>query len=118
MTNPESFWKVRLARAAVTDFDGIVEWTADRFGDTQADVYRQTLLEALAALADGPDITGVKPLNHAMPGLLSLHVARNGRRGRHVLLFRVEAVRKRKIEVLRILHDAMDFTRHLPKSGK
>jgi toxin ParE1/3/4 len=40
-------------------------------------------------------------------------VAREGRRGRHFVLFR--AGPEQTIEVLRILHDAMDLSRHLSK---
>jgi toxin ParE1/3/4 len=46
--------------------------------------------------------------------LFTLHVTRRGRKGRHVVLFRMEDMKNNVIEVLRILHDAMDFARHLP----
>ena len=50
-----------------------------------------------------------------MPGLLFLHVARAGRKGRHFILFRVSTRGKEKyVDVLRLLHDSMDFIRHLP----
>jgi len=40
---------------------------------------------------------------------------RQGRKGRHIVLFRVGPDQDREaIEVLRILHDAMDLQRHLP----
>jgi toxin ParE1/3/4 len=42
----------------------------------------------------------------------TLHVARQGRKGRHLLVFRVSAS-ERVVEVLRILHDSMDLSRHL-----
>ena len=38
-----------------------------------------------------------------------------GRKGRHFIMFRTGHDKDRKvIEVLRILHDAMDLPRHLP----
>src|SRR5947208_3510895 len=49
-----------------------------------------------------------------MRGLRTLHVARRGRRGRHLLLYRVAEAQI--IEIARILHDQMDSERHLPFS--
>lgn len=43
---------------------------------------------------------------------MSLHVARRNRRGRHFILFR--ATEAGQIQVVRILHDAMDLARHIP----
>jgi toxin ParE1/3/4 len=39
-------------------------------------------------------------------------VARQGRRGRHFLVFR--QIEDRCIDVLRLLHDGMDLARHIP----
>jgi toxin ParE1/3/4 len=46
------------------------------------------------------------------PNIRTLHVARHGRRGRHFIMYR--AALDHVIEVVRILHDAMDLARHLP----
>lgn len=46
------------------------------------------------------------------PGIRTLHVARQGRKGRHLVMFRVAP--ERVIEVLRLLHDSMDLSRHWP----
>ena len=49
-------------------------------------------------------------------GLMTLHVARYGRKGRHFLLFRLGAEQEALcIDVLRILHDGMDLQRHVPE---
>jgi toxin ParE1/3/4 len=43
-----------------------------------------------------------------------LHVARQGRSGRHFVVFRVgDSGGQNAIDVLRILHDSMDVKRHL-----
>jgi|SRR5580692_4573933 toxin ParE1/3/4 len=107
-------WKVRLTGAAQADFDDALYWTALRFGTSQAGIYEETLSDAIDALAATPQIHGVKSRDDLLSGMMSLHVARNRRKGRHVVLFRVDKSRERTIEVLRILHDAMDFLRHLP----
>ena len=107
-------WKVRLTGAAQADFEDALYWTALKFGTSQADIYEETLSDAIEALAAGPQIHGAKSRDNLLSGMMSLHVARNRRKGRQVVLFRVDKDRVRTIEVLRILHDAMDFSRHLP----
>jgi toxin ParE1/3/4 len=111
MTEPA--WRVRLGAAAELDFANILGWTAETFGPAQANIYRDTLLQAIAELAEGPDVVGSKVRDEIMKGLHTLHVARHGRRGRHFLMYRVS---KRTIEIIRILHDAMELRRHLPSS--
>ena len=94
-----------------------MRWTKDQFGEAQARGYAQTLSAALEALADGgPTTIGAKARNEIAKGLFTLHVARQSRKGRHILLFRVgqEDARREAIEILRVLHDAMELPRHLP----
>jgi len=112
-------WPVRLTAAAEADFRGIVRWTAERFGQAQARAYACTLVAAITDLADGPAILGAKARNDIDSGLFTLHVARGGRRGRHFLMFRIGHDGGRDvIEVLRILHDAMEVPRHVPKKPR
>src|SRR5690349_5564802 len=96
-------WRVRLGAAAELDFANIIKWTAESFGPRQARIYSQVLTRAMSELADGPEISGSKARDDILPGVRTLHVARHGRRGRHLLLYRVS--RGRVIEVGRILHD-------------
>ncbi len=108
-------WRVRLTSAAERDILGIVLWTAEHFGAEQARRYRATIFTALRDLDDGPDATGTRDRAELGRNLRSLHVARRGRRGRHVILF--TAVDGERIEIVRILHDSMDLARHLPGDG-
>lgn len=105
-------WRVRLGAVAELDFANILKWTTETFGPRQARIYRETLMQAVGELANGPDVPGSRARDEIMPGLRSLHVARRGRRGRHFLLYR--AAEGRIIEIGRILHDQMDLQRHLP----
>lgn len=115
MTDGQSLWLVRLADVAGDDFREIVRWTAQQFGKTQARAYAQTLSAALTALSDGPSAAGVRARDDIAKGLFTLHVARKGWRGRHFIMFRAARDGDRQIiEVLRILHDAMDLARHAP----
>jgi toxin ParE1/3/4 len=108
-------WAVRLASAAEADFAQIVRWTAGQFGTRQAQTYARTLSLAIEALsAEGPEALGALGRDDILAGLRSLHVARNGRKGRHLVVFRVQVAGGTPvIEVLRVLHDAMDLPRHL-----
>ena len=109
---PEPRWRVRLSAPAELDFANILKWTAENFGARQSRVYRDTLVQAIGELTDGPDVAGSKARDEIVPGLRTLHVARRGRRGSHFLMYR--AAPKRTIEIVRILHDRMDLQRHVP----
>lgn len=107
-------WRIRLSAEAETDIDEILNYTSATFGDEQADRYRLLLVEALTDLTQGPDIPGSRNRDDIRTGLRSLHIARQGRTGRHLILFRAHD--GRIIDVLRVLHDAMELKRHLPGS--
>lgn len=108
-----SAWKIRQTKPAKQDRINIIRWTIERFGPDQAETYAETLALALAALRSGPDIIGVKKLDDLAPGIHTLHVARNGRKGRHFIVFRISD--SHTIDVLRLLHDGMDLAAHLPE---
>jgi len=108
-------WTVRLTAAAEADFEEILRWTVDQFGDVQARIYAETVSAALNDLTAGPTVVGARKRGDILKGIFTLHVARKGRKGRHFVLFRVGRVPDSDvIEVLRLLHDAMDLPRHLP----
>jgi toxin ParE1/3/4 len=104
-------WTVRLGRLAEQDYIEIVRWTKKSFGEAQARTYSETVSLAIQALKDGPDILGNKLRDEIEPGIRTLHVARSGRKGRHLVVFRVGG--EQIIDVLRLLHDSMDLPRHL-----
>lgn len=111
----ENSWTVRLSAAAEADYQQILHWTVENFGTAQARHYADTLSSALTALSAGPAIIGAKELPEIGNNIRTLHVARNGRKGRHFVMFRVSIVDGRNvIDVLRLLHDSMDLERHLP----
>jgi toxin ParE1/3/4 len=107
-------WRTRLTARAESDLLEIIAWTTEAFGPAQARKYRGVIYAAVRLLAKGPAVIGARSQDHIQSGLLSLHVAREGRRGRHFLLFRVTSREERKIEIIRILHDHMDLVHHIP----
>jgi len=108
-------WRVRLGAAAEVDFANIIKWTAENFGARQAAIYRDTLMQAIGELANGPAVPASRSRDDILPGLRTLHVARHGRRGRYFLLYR--AAEGGIIEIGRILHDQMDLQRHVQSSS-
>jgi toxin ParE1/3/4 len=115
MTADAHPWTVRLTKTAESDYQSIIVWTLREFGDLQARIYADTLSAALVALTAGPMTVGAKQRSEIGKRVFTLHVARDGHKGRHFVLFRVgQGKRQRHIEVLRLLHDAMDLTRHIP----
>ena len=105
-------WAVRLAEKAEHDLLDALVWTTHQFGALQADDYLQTLTLALEALTDGPNIVGSKVRDDIELGIRTLHVARLGRKGRHLVVFRFAD--GQVIDVIRLLHDSMDLAKHLP----
>ena len=105
-------WAVRLAEKAEHDLLDALVWTTDQFGALQADDYLETLTLALEALTDGPNIVGSKVRDDIGLGIRTLHVARQGRKGRHLVVFRFAD--GQVIDVIRLLHDSMDLAKHLP----
>ena len=110
-------WTVRLTAAAEDDFEDVVQWTRDRFGEAQALVYAETVSIAIEALCEGPSVIGAKSRDEILKGLFSLHTARQGRKGRHFVMYRIASAGD-AIEVLRILHDSMDLPRHVGNPDK
>lgn len=107
-----SGWIVRPSFAARMDLDGILSWTKTNFGNVQARRYASLLEDAIAVLSNGPNARGVKARDDLSPGLRAI----NARKGRHVIFFRVDEKAEHSIVVLRVLHDSMDFARHLTEA--
>lgn len=107
-------WRIHLTETAEKDFRNILRWTSEHFGERQAHVYADTLTAAIEALSDGPHLVGSRESSGIGEGVRVLHVARGGRKGRHVVLYRARSqAEPPAIEVLRLLHDSMDLPRHV-----
>ncbi len=93
--------------AAVADLDAIWDYTADRWGASQADTYVRDLHAACLALARGERVA--QDAADIRPGYRKL------RSGRHVILHRTHD--DGATEIVRILHERMDVTARL-KDGE
>ena len=108
---PSVLWTVRLTDRADQDDVEILRWTSEHFGARQAQVYARTLSLAIEALIEGPEVAGVRARDEIALGIRTLHVERQGRKGRHFVVLRVAG--EQTIDVLRLLHDSMDMVRHI-----
>ncbi len=115
MAGTDAHWDVRLTDAAEADFCSVIDWTMNRFGKEQAEIYAGVVTAAIEALSDGPGIIGVKHRQDVKDGVYTLSVSRSGHKGRHLIAFNLGGEDEpQAIYVLRILHDSMDIERHLP----
>ena len=88
-------------RSQKADIEEIWDYTAERWGDDQAERYVGALRRAIEIVAADPK-----------KGRVADHIRRGYRRysvGSHVLFFRVVGD---NIDVIRVLHQRMDFDRH------
>jgi toxin ParE1/3/4 len=101
----------RIVRSARTKADlvEVLRYTKERWGKTKAREYRELIRDAFNAIGDDP--SRGRPRTEARPGILSYHIRQPGRNARHVLFYRVTS--NGVVEVVRFLHDSMDFERHL-----
>lgn len=100
-----------LSPLAEDDLSGIATWTAANFGARQATVYVEAITTTIEELADHETHPRSRQRDEIAPGIRSLHMAKPGRRGRHLVLY-VEG--PGSLTILRILHDSMELSRHLP----
>jgi toxin ParE1/3/4 len=94
--------RYRLSSRAQTDLAEIWDYTAERWGAEQAAAYIRQIETSVEAAATEPK-SGA-PCDHIRAGYRKL------RSGSHVLFYRIG---EDGIEVMRILHQRMDFGHHL-----
>jgi toxin ParE1/3/4 len=92
------------------DMVEVLEYTRERWGAAQALEYAELIEEALVAIASDPQRG--RSRNDVRTGILAHHISQRGRPARHILFYRINA--KGTVEIIRLLHDAMDFGQHLP----
>ena len=91
----------RLSPRARADLNEIFDYTVERWGLLQAEFYIRQIQVAVEAVAASPTLgrscDGIRPGYRKFPA------------GSHVLFFTQKPGR---IEIVRILHNRMDFERH------
>ena len=91
-----------LSSLAQRDIDGIWDYTAEHWGSGQAETYVRDIQNAVETLAAYP--RRGRRCDEIRPGYLKYRI------GAHMIFFRHKGA---TIEIVRILHQSMDFERHL-----
>jgi toxin ParE1/3/4 len=94
--------KLELTPAALSDLRAIRTYTLERWGARQEAAYLDKMWEKFESLLANPAAYRFRP--DLFPG------CQIAAEGKHVILFRIE---KSTLQVVRVLHAAMDFKRHL-----
>jgi toxin ParE1/3/4 len=92
-----------LSPRAQTDLDEIWDYTADRWGLDQAETYTRDLWQRIEAIAARPAMG--QDCSDIRVGYYKISC------GSHFLFYRLIA---EGVDIVRILHERMDFERHLP----
>jgi|LNFM01.1.fsa_nt_gb toxin ParE1/3/4 len=97
--------EVRLSRRAAIDLEGLYIYSIENFGEAVTQAYRQDLEASFARLGDDPRIG--RPLAGRTRTFFRLNCRE------HAIFF--ERTDEGDVIVVRVLHAAMDFKRHLPR---
>jgi toxin ParE1/3/4 len=111
-----------ISPTAAKDIESILAWTHEHFGEQARLRYEALLIRAIMDVAEEPDRAGSHRRPELAPDAQSYHLSLSRNRvsraadrvarPRHCLLYRVRAAGE--IEIARVLHDSMDFERHIP----
>ena len=96
--------KIKLSRKAIADLDGIWGHTVKIWPDNQAVIYYRQIYSAIQSL-NGIPVFLEKAYDIIKPGLLGYKV------GHHIIFYKKG--KGGSISVDRILHEKMDYQRHL-----
>ena len=92
-----------LSEEAKTDFDGIAQYSEYVFGRARAEEYGREIIRAI-------ELTVLFPRSRPEYTTRDGRTYRRCDSGRHTAFYRIE---EENIFVVRILHQSMDFDRHL-----
>ncbi|MCD5978882.1 type II toxin-antitoxin system RelE/ParE family toxin [Pseudomonas quasicaspiana] len=112
----------QISNAARADIVDILRLSQTQFGDQARQRYQALILAALQAIAEKPYGVGSRDRDELARGLRSYHLIYSRQQAkhpngtvkspRHIVFYR--AVNDDVIEVVRLLHDAMEVQLHLP----
>lgn len=109
-----------LSQRAANDIDEILVWSLKTFGPQTGARYEILLYQAMVDVTHDPQLTGSFLLEELGPGLHIYHrhhsrmnVADEKERVKSPRHFLVYRLRGEQVEIVRILHDAMDLKRHV-----
>ena len=95
--------KIILSPSAVRDLQSISDYTLRNWGSKQEEGYLKALWDKLGLIQSNPE-------SHRLREDLAKG-CRSARHEKHVIFFTVQG---QTLQIIRILHGAMDFSSHLP----
>ncbi len=115
---------IRTAKA-LEDIESCLFWSAENFGIPAAHRYRVLLEVALLAILEDPELPGSKLIEGFSGKVRAYHIRHSRKEApvgglivkipRHFIVYRTTGTRS--IELLRVLHDRMDFESNLNEEG-
>lgn len=116
-------FRVDLSPLAVQDVEKILDWASEYFGADAVQRYKVLLIQAIDDVAVNPHLNGSVERTDVAKGMLTYHLANSRSRvprsagrvkqPRHFLLYRIAS--SDLVQIIRVLHDSMDLSRHLPE---
>jgi toxin ParE1/3/4 len=94
----------RLSKFAERDLAEILRYTIKTWGMKQGAAYYQLLTAAKSRIVNNPVLPGSKTRDDLADGCRAFRVAK------HLIFYRVSGD---SVEIARILHESMDFSRHV-----
>jgi toxin ParE1/3/4 len=120
--DPQIPRRLILAPAARNDIREMLLWSREHFGRSAATRYRELLQRTLFDIAANPECPGSRARNELASGVRTYHLffSRNRaaselgmvKKPRHLLVYRMRD--DNVIQLIRVLHDSRDLSRHLP----
>lgn len=101
--------RLLVSAAARRDIGNALRHSERRWGVGQRELYRSLIEKALAEMLEDPILPASRARDEIGAGARSLHIGRRGRPARHFLVYRLTP--EGDIQVMRMLHDAMDLSR-------
>jgi toxin ParE1/3/4 len=120
--------KLLLSKPALSNIEHILEWTTGAFGAAGRQRYEALIQTALTDLAANSERLGTRQRDDIALNIITYHLSACRKRTststqvakpRHLILFRVnnkptESGSSAEVQILRFLHDSMDFVQHVP----
>jgi toxin ParE1/3/4 len=113
---------VRITPLADEDIITILAWSEERFGPNVQERYARLIDTAISDIAADPERPGSRARPELAQGIRTYHLSFSRQRARgqgsiihkprHFLVYRLRG--DTHIEIVRVLHDAMELRRHLP----
>ncbi len=113
--------RLRISASAKADMEDLLEWSDRRFGAAARLRYQALLARALRDVAEDASRVGVRARPELGAGVFSYHLFFSRKRSdvgfvqqpRHLIVGRI--AQSGFADILRVLHDAMEISRHLPE---